>query len=305
VAPVVRAARHRDRALSRWVGALVVLSFALYAATPYTGGGPTGLDFIIASCFRYALGAVLLAAVVGAVLAGPWIGGLVVAVVLAWNLHDLADAATAPRPDLDVTSRAVVAAAAAALLALVGRRLLATRRNLWRKVPATVLAAVVGLAAVAGAAAAFHRLDRGRTPTKLEATLLVLGADRPAVVLGVSDLRAVLGPRLERPLVRVSRGGAAQEVPFADEAQLRRRVLGEHTPPPPPNFARELDRALERARADLLVVADISPVGYPDGWVPSHDWCLAGGDAEGTVYARRSIVPPGVACVTASARSAR
>jgi hypothetical protein len=168
----------------------------------------------------------------------------------------------------------------------------------------SVAAAIAGAVAIAGVFVVLHRIDNRRTPTVLEATLLAFGPKVPAVVVGVADLRSVLGPRLDRRLIGIARGGAADEIPFADTNQVRRRVLGEKTPPPPAAFIRGFDRAVDKAGTQLLVVGAVAPLGFPDGWVPSDAWCLVGGDNEGSVFARPAALGPTVACVHASAAGA-
>ena len=304
VLSLIRLVRDRRRrgavSLAGWMGLLAVASLGIYLATPYTGGGPTGLDFIIVSCFRYALVGVLLAAVAGVVLAGRWVGGAAVTVTLGWNLWQIARDAGDERPQLEVGPATFFGAVALAAIVVAALQLAAARPEVVRRAPVTALGVLMVAGSLATAFVAYHRLDRGRTPTTLEATLLALGEDRPAVVIGVADLRAVLGPRLKRPLVKVSRGGAAEEIPFADEDQLRRRILGDDdTDPPPPELAAQLDRAIDDAGPDVLVTGGISPVGYPDGWRPAEGWCLAGGDEQGTVFVRPALLPPGVDCVRA------
>ena len=275
VAPFVVRARDGDVGARRWVGLLAIAGLGLYLATPYTGGGPTGLDFIIASCFRYAMIGMLLASVAGVVLAGRWIGAIAVGGVFMWNLWKIVDGADLERQQLEVTGRTFAAALLVTVVVMLLTHLAATNRDLVRRAPVGAVALVVAMAALFGSFGLYHRLDRGRTPTPLEATLLALGEDRPAIVIGVADLRAVLGPRLERRMIGVSRGGAAEEIPFVDEAQFRRHILGEDTAPPPPHLAAELDRALDEADADVLVTGS-SPLGYPDGWRPAEGWCPRG-----------------------------
>lgn len=299
-ASILRWARGRDRPAVGWVGGLAVVAFAIYVATPYTGGGPTGLNFIIVSCFRYAMIGVLLAAVAGLAVTARWLGLALVGLTLVWNVWQIAEGTSTERYQLDVTMPSLIAAVGVAVVVVLIAGRTESLRTRARRVPPGAVAAVVLVGSLAVGGALYHRLDRGRTPTLLETTLLALGADRPAVVVGVADLRAVLGPRLERPLVKVSRGGAADEIPFADEAQMRRRVLGDTTTsPPPPGLARELDRAIDATGASVLVTGGISPIGYPDGWLPAEGWCLAGGDAEGTVFVRPELLPAGAACVSA------
>jgi hypothetical protein len=302
VLPVLLARRARDPRLLIGVAALTGIGLALYLATPYTGGGPTGLAFIIVSCFRYAMIPAFLGAAVGVALAGRWVGAAAVTAVVGWNLWHIVDQAASDRPELRLTGRDIgialaitVIVAAIVLLAHHERDRIEAMRT---PIAALGTAALVATAGVAVTAVGFHYTDRGRTPTVLERTLLAFGPDEPAVVMGTNDLRAVLGPRFDRPLVKVSRGGAAKEIPFADEAQLRRRVLGEDTAPPPAELGPALDRAIEETGARILVVGP-SPLGFPDGWAPLDDWCLAGGDNEGVVFVRAELLPGGVPCVAA------
>ena len=130
------------------------------------------------------------------------------------------------------------------------------------------------------------RNDRGRQTSELEALALSYGEDHPVVVVGVADLRALLGPRLERPLRGVARGGEAGEIPFADETQLLRWVRGEPPPPADPALADALDAAIEATGVDLLAVGFDNPIAYPPGWRPATGWCLVGGDGDGALYAR-------------------
>ncbi len=271
-----------------------------YLATPVTGGGPPGVEFIITSCFRYALVAVLLGAALGAAMVGRRAARPLLAVVILWNVARLLGEPIPGRSDVALYSRPVTLAfllgVGVGVVVLVVRqpsRLVPTRLRVVAPAAAVVLT-------VLASAAAIHTNDRGRTQTSLEALVGSYGPTTPVVPVGVTDLRALLGPRLERPLVRVSRGGAAEEIPFADEAQLRRRILDDTSaPPPPPELARELDAALDATGAEVIAVADGSPLGYPDGWVPDEGWCFAGGDDDGTVFVRAALLPAGTPCTTA------
>lgn len=301
VLAVVRGRRGPTGSVALVLAVVTGATLVGYLATPVTGGGPTGLEFIITSCFRYALVAVLLGVALGTAMVGRRAAVPLLAGVIGWDVWRLLGEPLPGRPDIDLTARPVVGALAAGVCAAVvvhlGRGPVALGLDRARiLVPPFAL----GLTLVASAAAIHHN-DRGRTPTTLESLVLTYGADTPAVPVGVTDLRALLGPRLERPLIRVSRGGAAEEIPFADEAQLRRRVLGDTSaPPPPPELATELDAAIDATGADLLVVGLTSPLGFPDGWVPGPDWCVAGGDSEGTLFVRQGLLPAGTRCVTAT-----
>ncbi len=289
-----------DRTATRVFTGLAALTVLGYLITPVTGGGPTGLAFIIASCFRYALVAVLLAAAVGIARLGPRFGGVLLTGVLVWDLWQLERHGASGRSGLLGADSPAPVAALTVGAAIAAGTWFAVRRGGVRvsRSSLPLLAAASAVVSLGATFAAVHHNDRGRTPTALEATALAFGADRPAVVLGAADLRAILGPRLERPLVGVSRGGRADEIPFADDAQLRRRVLGEDTAPPPPTFASELDAAIDATGVELLIVGAASPVGYPDGWVPDDGWCLVGGDSDGVLFVRPSLLGPDATCAT-------
>ena len=64
-----------DTGAALCVAAVAVGAFVAYLATPVTGGGPTGAAFIIASCFRYVLVAVLLSTALWAAVAPQATGG--------------------------------------------------------------------------------------------------------------------------------------------------------------------------------------------------------------------------------------
>jgi len=293
---ILRRRANEDSTAVLVLAGLVTGATLAYLATPVTGGGPSGLSFIIASCFRYGLFGVLLGVGFGAAMLGLRAGVTILGVVLAWDAWQ-SPRVTAARPDLHLSGRIVAAALGLAalsvlVLALAGAR----RRPLPRRSPVVGAGAVAALALV-GAAVVVHRDDRGAQQSVLEAVALSFGADRPAVVVGVADLRAVLGPRLERPLVGVSRGGAADEIPFTEDAQLRRRFLGDtEAPPTPPHLEVELDAAIDRTGAELLIVGSTNPVAYPDGWVPGEGWCLVGGDDQGAVFVRPGLLRAGARC---------
>jgi hypothetical protein len=306
VVAAVRAWRDRTWTSAAVLAALVLVTFLGYAATPVTGGGPDGLAFIITSCFRYALIAVMLGAALGTAMLGWRIAAPALALVLSWNTWRIFDQPLPGRPEVHLGASHVLVAvgvgALAALAAVVGTAPATSERRLGsRPALGVAAAAVVALAGLVGLTGAIHHNDRGHVATTLESLMLSFGPSTPAVPVGVTDLRALLGPRLERPLVRVSRGGAAEEIPFADENQLRRRVLGDaDAPPPPPELARELDAAIDATRARLLVVSLASPLGFPDGWVPDAGWCVVGGDGEGTLFVRPELLGAGVACTSAA-----
>lgn len=268
---------------------IAMVSFVAYLAVPFSGGGPDGLAFVVASSMRYALTSMLIGAVLLAAVVPARVGGGVLAVVLAWNLWRLRDHVPAARPDLG-WSRTWVAAVALVALAVALALAMAGGWRGWRHGGQRWIvasAAVAGLVLVAGGFAAFHRLDRGTTLTGVEQAMLAFPADQPVIVVGVGDLRSLLGPRLERPLLGVSRGGNADEVPFIDRDQIRRHMLDDAaTAPPAPTLAQALDAALAAAPANLLAIGADAFTAYPDGWSPDDTWCSAAVAGRVTVYTR-------------------
>jgi hypothetical protein len=136
---------------------------------------------------------------------------------------------------------------------------------------------------------AYHRYDRGVVTQPLERAMLTFGPKEPVVVLGVFDLRSLLGPRLGRPLVGMSRGGEVGEVPFADENQIRRRYLGDqHAPDTAAALGPMLDAALRSSDRELLVVGPLGDFSYPEGWTPDAGWCAVEQVGSVTIYASTS-----------------
>lgn len=274
---------------------LAVLAVGGQIALPYTGGGAEGLDFLIASCFRYGLAAVLFGAAVAAAALPPRWSAPLAAACAVWGLQRAEAGAVTNTQPIELKeiggSVAVGAAVAGVIWFLSGEEERWRRAPRWlrRNLVAGAAAAVV-LGAFGGAFVVFHKEDRGRRLLPLEVVLQPFGWDRPALVMGAEDMRAVLGPRLERPVAKVARGGHADEVPFVTVDQIRREVLGEDAPPEPPELAEELTRAVDDSGYDLLVVGHGTPIAVPEGWEPSDRWCEVGRDKEMIVYATRTVL---------------
>jgi hypothetical protein len=313
---VAAVAKKRDRTASIVVAVIAVGAVVGFLDTPYSGGGPTGLASVMASCFRYGAAALLIGAALGAgVMAGGTIGRrigtVLLAAVLVWNLWRVHSLRASVRPDLVIRAMPIAAglflgALAAFVLWVVGvlrqevRPSGESRRLLSGASIRAVSALAVIVLAVGAGFAEIHRVDRASRLTAMEQTLLAFGPRSPAVVLGEGDLRSVLGPNLDRPLVGVSQGGHAHERPFADANQLRRTFLGDHNAPlPPAHLGLGLDAALAATRAGLLVVGNASAIAFPEGWTPAPGWCLVGTSSEGSVYAKATVLNQGGHCPAA------
>lgn len=292
LALVAAVARRRGAARATWlaVALAVAASLAGYLAVPFSGGGPTGLAFLVVSSLRYSMTAVALGAVCWAARAPRRLALAALAAVGAWNTWKFRGAFVRDRPDVGFGDRQLAAAvllglAAAIAVALAPRAIELARARRRLLVPAAILVAVV---VTLGTAAVLHRYDRGDARTALEQAVLDAGGDdEPVAVLGVLDLRSLLGPRLQRPLVGVSRGGKVGEIPFANESQILRVFVEDpDAAPAPASFVPRLDDALARSEARLLVVGPLGGGAYPEGWQPDERWCSVAGIGSITLYER-------------------
>ena len=279
-----------DRRAAITVTVLAIGSVGAQLALPYSGGGPTGLTFLIASSFRYGLVAMLIGAGLAAGALPARLSAPLAAVATAWGLWriDAKELVVGIPIGTKLIAGALVAGAAIAgavwFCSREEARFAELAPSVRRRVAAVALAAVL-VAALGGAAAAFHREDRGDELTALERLLQPFGFERPALAMGVDDMRSVLGPRLERHVFKVDRGGHANEIPFVDVDQVRAIVLGEERPAQRPELADELTAAIDSSPYDLLVLDRSAPLGVPLGWEPSDRWCLVGRVDQTEVYA--------------------
>ena len=293
----------RDRTGSALVAAIGVAAALGYLATPVSGGGPTGLSFLITSSFRYGLAALLIGSALGAGLAASRHAESVAApmliAVLAWDGWRVHAVGPSLRADMGITTTTAavgMAVAIAVVVVAVGHRTAPWNvgAGLGRRVVVPGVAAGVVVTLVVSFIT-FRRLDRGRTTIAPEAALLSFGPKEPAVVLGIVDLRALLGPRLERPLIGVSRGGKAHETPFVTEADMRRSILGDRSvAPDDPAMAAALRVAVDASGRSLVVVAD-TPFS-PPSWTPSAGWCTVFDQGGERIYARPWLLPKGSPC---------
>lgn len=288
--------RLEDKKAAVACSVLAVLAVGAQIALPYTGGGETGLDFLIASCFRYGLAAVLFGAVVAAAaLPAQWTPPLAGLCVL-WGLWRIeAGVVTNTEP---IRIKVIGGALAGGMIIAAALWFLAGEERRWRKAPDWLrrnmilgTTAVVVIGALGAGFVVFHKEDRGDVLLPLEVVMQPLGWDTPALVLGAEDMRAVLGPRLERRVHKVDRGGHAGEIPFVTVDQIRREILGdEDAPDEPPELAEELTEAVDASGYEVLVIGHGTPIAVPEGWEPSDKWCEVGRVREMIVYATRTVL---------------
>jgi hypothetical protein len=225
-----------------------------YAALPYTGG-----DFahIVAGGFRYALPAVMLAVVLGAVRLPSPLFATVVLLGIGWDLW--ADHLLPGRPDLVVTLPLAATAIAGALIASAGAPLLIRLFGSQRSAPLWI-----GVPAVACAAAGVFATQTPAAPVSGSVEDQLARASSVACI-AVSDMQAVLGPRLETRIVAVGRDGP-------------QGALQEVTVP------QEFSSALDSIHPALVAVGnDSSTVPLPP-WSPPPNWVVVGHVGGATIY---------------------
>ena len=260
------------------LAAVVGISALSYLATPFTGGGPNGLAFLVASQLRYALPFAFLAAGVAGTLPPRVVWPPAVAAI-AFNVVQLVRG-PAFRADITPSTAALALASlaavtAVALVSVAGGAFdpaswvdrVRTRRSRRLTPVAALGVAAVLVAALAAPAAALLRRVHPRPIRDLVAAALGR-SDAPSrlvLLVGVIDVRPTLGPQLSRDVVSVRGVGAAHEEPVGTTAALDRQVA-----------------ALQPA----VIVVGPSPIATPDGWTPPG-WRKVGDGAGGEVY-----VPP-------------
>ncbi len=244
------------------VAGLTLVALAGYLFTPFTGAGENGLEFLMGSNLRYALPAVLLGAALAAATLPRILVGVLAGISIAYDGYKILRGAGF-RTDLDVDAPGLALAGLAAILALIvaARGPQIARALAPRKAAVVVLGVVVAFVGLLGAV---WSSDRTQSPTELEATLASIRA-REVIVLGVEDLRSVLGPNLDTEMKVVAAGGEADELPF--------------------DSAADLNVALRRTDSEHLVMLPGSPA-VPRGWEPDGEWRKLRSTRQGVVYAR-------------------
>jgi 4-amino-4-deoxy-L-arabinose transferase-like glycosyltransferase len=239
--------------------ALALLCGAVYMVLPLSGGGPEGLEFLIGSNLRYALPALLLGSALAAATLPVLLRGALAASAFGYGFFRIFEG-TPLRLDLDLRPWS----AALGIVAGVIVYLLVMRPpNIGVRTTAAALIA----ASLVGAWGITLRTSRSLQPTPLELAVARAAGNDTVIVLGPTDLRSILGKRLDRELVTLSNGGAADERAFTDQAQLT--------------------RALEGSPWSVLVVSTVRGVpAVPVGWVPPATWRLEGRFGTAAVYLR-------------------
>jgi hypothetical protein len=262
------------------VAGLAGLVVVAYLAEPYTGGGPAAAAFVVSSQTRHLFGGLFLAAALAALLPRPVVvaGSLI---ALGWDVDQLlrdrpfrSDAIVdrASRLGLhvshhDLAVAGVVAVVAVALWAMAVRRVRKRRGGPSGRVGAA--AAAVGGAAVAVVLLADGLASLpGPMPEPALAQVVAASARQPEIVLvGVTNVRALLGPSFGDREVTVGGGGADHELVITDPAVLDDRVA--------------------RLRPDAIAVGLGASVDRPAGWVPPPPWVRIATVAGSDLYIRR------------------
>ncbi len=260
--------RHRDRIA---LAGLAIATWFVYIITPYTGGGPSGVAFLVGSNLRYTLPALLVGVALASVAVPSRILIALTGVTFAYDAWKLA-AGYGFRDDLDLdaTRLAIIAGVVVALcvgMIVVGRRAVAPN--------ASVYASAVAVACALMTLTVVH-IDSSVAETSLERVIASSGAAH-VVVVGSDDIGSIIDGNPDAELLGVSGGGRAGERP--------------------PATARQLARQINESDAEALVVREGTP-GVPKGWTPAaSDWKHAASTGGGEVYVRRpepkAPAPPG------------
>jgi 4-amino-4-deoxy-L-arabinose transferase-like glycosyltransferase len=265
---LVAVLRRPRRAPVLAVAALTAVAVLGYLMTPFTGAGVAGLDFLMGSNLRYALPAILL----GTALAAATIPRRAVlalsGIAIAYDGWKIVRGAGF-RTDLNVDMAGVALAGIAAIVCL----LVALRWPSVQRMVGSRRLAVAGLAVAmlfVASIAAVWSVGRSREVTSLERAVQELDV-REVTVLGVEDLRSVLGPDLDVEMRVVSAGGRAGERPFDDDD--------------------ELDAALPRTPGAVLLLLPDAPA-VPRSWHPPRPWKLMERTTQGEIYVRSSRSGP-------------
>jgi hypothetical protein len=275
-APAAAVAWWRRRSDARaWatlaVAAVVAVSFAAYLATPYTGGGPQGLAFLIASQLRYAFPFALCGAGLAAAIVPRHVTAVVGVAALAFSTVKILEGPSF-RGDVGPRIEDVALALLAAVVVLVATIRRQTIEG-WvsRARDATALVAPAAFVALA---AALLLLPGPHHSDPVAAAVRASGdPDGRVLLVGVNDVRTMLGPRFTNELVRLPGGGPSDGDVVTDGATFAGLV--------------------ERVDPAVIVVGPV-PDTAPSGWEPGPRWRVHGSVGANRVYVR-SGAPPSLA----------
>lgn len=247
------------------VAGLAAATGVAYLVTPYTGGGPDGVTFLIASQLRYALPTALFGAAVAATFSTRAVL-LLAAPTLAYAFWQ-SFSVPGYRPDLDV-GPAFLGGWLSLTIAVIAATLLVARLPAegHRAVP-PVARPVLAVAAVAVCVVAFAVLPPER-PSTVEGVLAAQHRPRgPVAMVDVENVRSLMGRDFEVDLLGAGDGGVDGERPILDSSALDRRIA-------------------ELAPA-VVAVGRVASPSRPPGWTGPSGWTVAATDRS-LVY----LVPP-------------
>jgi hypothetical protein len=263
--------RHRDRLA---LAGLAVATWVVYMITPYTGGGESGLTFLVGSNLRYTLPALLVGVALASVAVPSRVLIALTGVTFAYDAWKLVQG-YGFRQDLDLTGGRLAVIAAVVVVACVGMIALG-RREIAPN--AVAYACSIAVACVAMNLTVVN-IDSSAASTRLQRAIAASGA-AGVVVVGSDDIRSIIHANPDAELVRVTGGGRAGELP--------------------PATTRQLAQQIDDTDADVLVVRTGTP-GVPKDFTPTtSDWEHVASTSGGEVYARQ----PGSPAPSAPAPSA-
>jgi hypothetical protein len=245
----------------------------VWIVTPFTGAGPDGtVPFLLSAGTRYALlGFFLGAALAAAVLPGAASYALA-GIAFVYDIYKILKG-TSARVDLHVGSKVaaaiVVLSLAGVALAWIWPRVREHLHSLEQPAASRTLLAGGVIVMWLISAGVINHIDGARTPSQLQRALDGY-RHRPGsmIVIGVGDMRSVLGDRLDAPIASVQGGKRKGDaIPYTDAAALT--------------------LAIDRTDASVLVVPDKpNGINIPSDWAPSPRWRKVAQAQFTTIYAR-------------------
>ena len=256
--------------VGRTLSLVALAAFVGYLFTPFTGAEAGGKSALLLLNLRYVLPALLIGAALAAAFGGRFsllfIAGALVydaARILTGNSANRFNGLTLSWRDTALT----IVIALIVVLAIARWRTFASRvsSSLYRILVAVSLAL---LPAWAGTALVLHDVNAGYTPFALESLMARTGRYRTVEVIGVKDLRSLLGRRLDVHLM----------TPYIPPDNIRSRE--------------RLDTALRSTDACALVVSSLPSYGVPGAYTPPEEWRLFGKAGTESVYLRTAACTP-------------
>lgn len=259
--------RRRVSPQFRALSLVALVAFLGYLVTPFTGGGPRGNSALLFLNIRYVEPALVIGVALAASLSGRVFIPLLCA-SLGFDAVRIAQLSLDRASPLNLTLREITLAIAVALtLTLIAAKIGSLGLLRPSRLSVIAIASLTLIATWGLAAAALHRSDRNYRPTAIEAMVdRARGPDRDVEVIGVPDLRSMLGRRLDVVL---------------RAPDVRPKLTSGERPELIPGEPGQLDAALQYSTPWVLVVSAWR-IRVP--YQPPPEWCLFGRAGTESVY---------------------